>query len=326
MMKRREFIAGLGSAAGWPLAARAQQATAPVIGFLRSTAANDSAYLLAAFHKGLGENDYVEGQNLKIEYRWGEDRHDRLPALAADLVRRQVTVIAAAGNEAVAAARAATATIPIVFALGDDPVKLGVVASFNRPGANITGISFATTDLDAKRVELLRELIPRGAKIFLLTNPRSPGSELEVREVQMAARSLREQIPVLSVRDEQDFESVFNTLVQEHAGALVLGSGAFFTGHRDRLTALAARHGIPAIYDSREYVVAGGLISYGASVTDAYRQVGAYVGRILKGARPMDLPVMLPTRTELVVNLKVAKTIGLNIPEIFLLRADEVIE
>ena len=327
-LRRREFITLLGgTAAAWPLVARAQQPAVPVIGFLRSTAATGSEHIVTAFLRGLKEAGFVEGQNVAVEYRWGENQHDRLPGLATELIRRQVAVIIGAGTEALQAAKAATATVPIVFATGDDPVKLGFVASLNRPGGNVTGASFfAASPLAAKRLELLREMVPQLATIAFLVNPNSPNAELETREVQTASRSLGQQILVLSASNKRDLEPTFATLVQQRVGALLMGGGAFFNSQRDQLVSLAARHAVPSIYNLREFVEIGGLMSYGARITDSYRQVGVYTGRILQGVKPADLPVMLPTKFELVINLKTAKVLGLTVPLIMQMTADEIIE
>jgi putative ABC transport system substrate-binding protein len=324
-MRRRVFIAIIGGATlTGALPLRAQQSRGSVIGFLRSTSASDSTFLVAAFRQGLKEAGEIDG--LSIEYRWGEGASDRLPALATDLASRPVAAIAAAGNEALIAAKAATATIPIVFALGDDPVRLGFVSSLNRPEGNITGVTFETTELAAKRVELLRELKPGVAIIGYLMNPNSVGSDVELREVQRATHALGQQLVVAKVSGELALEDAFDTLAKARAGALLVGSGAFFLGQRDRLAALTARHALPAIYDQRGYIEAGGLLSYGASITDAYRQVGIYVGRILKGENPADLPVIQSSKIEFAINLKTAKALNLEISPVLIARADEVIE
>ncbi len=326
MMDRRTFINTVaGSILAAPLIARAQQPARPVVGFLRRSAAADSEPLVRAFRQGLSEAELVEGRDLAIDYRWAEGQTERLPALAADLVRRQVAAIVAGGGEALAAAKAATATIPIVFATGDDPVELGFVASFNRPGGNLTGIYFTNTDLVTKRLELLRELIPKRGTIAVFKNPNEPAAESYIRELEAAARALKQQVLVLNIGSERDLGPAFATLAQRRVGALIVGSSALFTGLRKQIAALAASHTIPAIYDTRISVAAGGLMSYGASITDAYREVGIYVGRILKGDKPADLPIMQPTKFELVVNLKTAKALGLTIPQSVLIRADEVI-
>ena len=325
-MKRRAFITLLSGAATWPLAARAQQPAMPVVGFLRSTSANASAELVAALRRGLTEAGYIEGQNIAIEYRWAENREERLPTLAADLVRRQCAVIIAGGVAAAHAAKAATATIPIVFATGDDPVKVGLVARFNRPGGNITDISFFNSaDLESKQLELLREVMPKASVIGVLVNPTMAASaESQERDARVAARALGLQI--LTLNAERDFDAAFTAFAQQGAGALLIAGNALFTGQRDRLVALAARYALPTIYGLREFVLAGGMMSYGGSITEAYRQVGLYAARILKGEKPADLPVVLPTKYELVINLKTAKALGLDVPATLLARADEVIE
>ena len=324
-MRRRKFII-CGAATAWPITARSQQPSKTTIGFLRSTSASDSGFLIAALRQGLKEAGYTAGENIAIEYRWGEGVRDRLPALATDLVNRNVSAIVAAGNEALIAARSSTAIIPIVFALGDDPVRLGFVTSLNRPGGNITGVTFETTDLAAKRMELVHELVPQADTIGYLMNPNSVGSDVESTEVQRAANDLGRRVLVVKIEEAAELARAFDDFARQHAGAVVVGSGAFFLGQRDQLAALAASHVVPAIYDQRGYVVAGGLMSYGASITDAYRQTGVYVGRILHGENPARLPIVQSAKIEFVVNLKIARTLGLTIPQSLLARADEVIE
>jgi putative ABC transport system substrate-binding protein len=324
-MRRREFITLLGGAAAWPRAARAQQPAMPVIGFLYSLPPDAIVDRLRAFRQGLKETGYVEGQNVAIEYRSFEGQTDRLPLLVADLLRRQVAVIVANTPSALAA-KAATTTVPIVFVTGGDPVRVGLVASLNRPGGNVTGISFITVELGAKQLGLLRELRPGAAPIAVLVDPKFPTTERFVSEVQAAASAIGQQLIVLDVSSDREIETAFTTLVQRGAGALLTGSGAFLYSRREQIAALAARHRIPAIYVLREYVAAGGLMSYAASITDAYRQAGIYAGRILKGEKPGDLPVMLPTKFELVVNVTTAKALGLEVPPGVSAQADDIIE
>jgi putative ABC transport system substrate-binding protein len=325
-MNRRELLFLLGCAMTAAPALRAQQKAMPVIGFLGSTSPGPFAPYVAAFRQGLSETGYVEGQNLAIEYRWAEDHYDRLPALAADLVGRKVDVIATGGGPpSILAAKNATSSIPIVFSTGD-AVGEGLVASLARPGGNLTGVSILTVELYPKRLELLSELVPLARVIALLVNPNNPQTEGVIRDVQEAARTKGVTLPVLQAGIESEFGTAFASLVQLQAGGLVVGADAFFTSRREQLVALASRHAVPAIYPWREFAAAGGLISYGTSLTAAYRQLGIYAGKILKGAKPADLPVQQPTTFELVVNLNTAKALGLTVPPSILARADEVIE
>jgi putative tryptophan/tyrosine transport system substrate-binding protein len=325
-VKRREFIAGLGSAAACPLGARAQQPVMPVIGFLNSGSPDGYAILKGEFLRGLKDAGYIEGRNIAIEYRWAEGQYDRLPMQAAGLVGRRVAVIAATSTPAVLAASTATATIPIVFTSGDDPVRLGLVASLARPGGNITGAVHLEIELTQKRLELLHELAPAASVIAILVNPTNRNAESQSRDLQMAARTLGLQAHVLHARSERDFDSVFASVRQLKAGALAIGSDPLFTNRSEQLAALTVSHSVPAIYEWREFVAAGGLLSYGGSIADSYRLAGIYTGRILKGEKPADLPIQQSTKIELVVNLKTAKAIGITVPQTLLARADGVIE
>jgi putative tryptophan/tyrosine transport system substrate-binding protein len=329
-MKRRRFITLLGGAAvGWPLAARAQQRPAkmPTIGFLHPASPEPSADRPRAFRQGLKEEGFVEGENVAIEYRWADNQNDRLPALASELVRREVAVIAAGGNNSALAAKAATTTVPIVFDVGEDPVKLGLVTSLARPGGNLTGINFFITELAAKRLELLRELVPGGIRIAVLVDPADAlTTESTLRDLEAAARAMRLQVQVLNASTSREIEAAFASFVGDRPDALFVGISPFFIARRVQLAQLAARHAVPAIYQDRLHAEVGGLISYGASLTDAYRQVGIYTGRILKGAKPADLPVVQSSKFELVINHPTARMLGLDIPATLLARADEVIE
>jgi putative ABC transport system substrate-binding protein len=327
-MRRREFITLLGSAAAfWPLAAHGQLPAMPVIGFLSGTTSAPFAHLVAAYREGLREMGYVEGRNLAIEFRWAEGQYNRLPEMAADLVRRHVTVITTSGGDPAAfAAKAATTTIPIVFTAGTDPVKLGLVASLNRPGGNATGVHILAAMMEGKRLGLLRELVPTVTRIAVLLNPTYPSTGAQLKEVEEAARTLGLQTQVLHASNELDLDTTFATLPQLRVGALQVCADPFFNSRRDQIVALAARYAIPAVYEQREFAVVGGLASYGTSLTDAYRQLGIYTGRVLKGDKPADLPVMQSTKYEFVINLKTAKALGLEISPTLSARADEVIE
>jgi putative ABC transport system substrate-binding protein len=325
-MKRRQFIAGLGSTVAWPVAARAQQAAVPVIGVLGTQSADIvSESFTVPFLQGLKEIGYVDGQNVAIEYRWAENQIDRLPALAADLVRRRVAVIVAPSANAAVAAKAATTTIPIVFSGGGDPVEMGLVASLNRPGANLTGIANLTSEIGPKRLQLLRELMPNTALFGVLADPANPVSRSFMSDLQAAARTLGLQLVVVNARTDSDLEPAFATFSQQHVGAVLVVNGNFFIRHPEQLAALAARHALPAIYPYREFALAGGLMSYGSSIGYGAHQVGLYTGRILKGEKPADLPVQQVIKIDLVINLKTAKALGLTIPET-LATADEVIQ
>jgi putative ABC transport system substrate-binding protein len=325
-IRRRELIVALGSAAAWPVASYAQQpGKLPVIGYLHSGSLAPYAHLVAAFHQSLKEMGYIEGRQVAIEYRWAEGRYDRLPALAEDLVGRHVALIAAQGGDPpVLAAKSATATIPVVFTSSSDPVKLGLVASFNRPGGNVTGFWGYTSLLGAKRLELMRQLLPTNTSIAVLVNPDNPNADIDTADLQDAARALGQSISFVKARSEAEIDAVFATLGEQRVSALLVNADPFFLAQRAQFVALAARNGIIAIYAQREFVAAGGLISYGVSLADGYRQVGLYAGRILKGERPADLPVVQPTKFEMVINLKTAKALGLDVPPTLL--ADEVIE
>jgi putative tryptophan/tyrosine transport system substrate-binding protein len=326
-MLRRTFITLIsGAAAAWPMAVRAQQSAMPVIGFMNNGTAKGGEDLQAAFRQGVSEAGYTEGQNVTIEYHWGDGYDDRLPALASDLVRRQVSVIAATGTPTAIAAKSATATIPIVFETAGDPIKLGLVASLNRPGGNITGVTQLSSELVSKRLGLLHDLIPTATMIGFLVNPSDPRSETQTQETQQAALALGLQIQVLDASTEGDIDTAFTALRELRAGALLVGTGELFRRQREQLAALAARQRMPVIYQYREFAAAGGLISYGTSLTDAYRLAGVYTGRVLKGEKPADLPAIRRTKFELVINLKTARALGLTISPGVLAIADEVIE
>jgi len=324
-MRRRDFLGLVGGAATWPVSALAQQSAMPVIGFLRATSAADAANLVTAFRQGLTGAGFVEGQNIAIEYRFADGQLDRFPGLVADLIRRQAAVIVGHGQPTLIA-KAATTTTPIVFVVGDDPVRVGLVANLNRPGGNVTGVTFIATDATTKRLGLLHELVPQAAVIAVLLDPNLPDADLELRSVEAASRTIGVRVLVVKAATAAELDTAFATIIQAGAGALHVGSGPFFTSQRQRLVVLSARHGLPSSYPDREYVAAGGLLSYGSNQADAYRRAGIYVARILRGEKPGDLPVEQPTRFELVINLGTAKTLGLTVPNSMQLLADEVID
>ena len=324
---RRAFILALGGAAAWPLAARAQQPAMPVIGFMSSRSPEDSAHLVAAFRRGLGEGGFVEGQNVAIEFRWARGQYERLPALAAELVSSRVAVLVAVGGDpSPIAAKQATSTIPIVFGIGDDPVKIGLVDSWNRPGGNVTGVTLMTALMEPKRLGLLRELVPGVALIGVLLNPAFPAAARQLQQLEEAAHTIGQRIVITKASTDEELDAAFGVLLRERIGALLVAADPYFDTRRDRIIAWAAQHRLPAIYQFREYAVAGGLLSYGVSVTDGYRQYGVYAATILKGARPADLPVQQVVKFELVINLKTAKALGVSISDNLLSLADEVIE
>jgi putative ABC transport system substrate-binding protein len=325
-MRRREFITLLGAAAAWPVAARAQQSALPVIGWLGSPSARVYTAQVAAFRQGLQETGYREGENVTIEYRWTDDHFERLPSLTADLVQRQVNLIVAGGIPAALSAKAATTRIPIVFTVAGDPVELGLVASLNRPGGNLTGVSSLSVELGSKRLELLHELIPTASLIGLLVNPSNPNAEILSRDAQTAAGILGLRFQVLHATSEQDFDAVFENLTRLRAGGLVISNAGLFNSRSEQLAALATRHAVPTIFQFREFAAAGGLMSYGGGNDEGYRLLGSYAGRILKGDKAADLPVQQTTKVELIINLRTAKTLGLTVPPSLLARADEVIE
>jgi putative ABC transport system substrate-binding protein len=326
-MRRRKFITLVGGAVAWPFAVRAQQLAMPLIGFLNSQSASSFSHLVAGFQQGLREAGFLEGQNIQIEYRWAEGQSEQLPALANDLVRRGIAVLVATGGEPAAlAAKDSTQTIPIVFLIGGDPVKMGLVASMNRPGGNVTGLTLLSTEIERKRLALLQELLPKASLIAVLINPDFPATENRRRDVLEAASRMGLKTIVVSASSESQFEPAFTTAVEQRADALMVFADPFFNSRRDQLAALAARYKIPAIYEFREYALAGGLMSYGANIVELYREVAHYAGRILRGAKPSDLPIMQPTKFDFVINQKVARGLALEVPDKLLALADEVIE
>jgi putative ABC transport system substrate-binding protein len=326
-MNKRDFIALVGAAAAWPNAASAQQPTVPVIGFMSARSPEDSAHLVAAFRRGLSESGFIEGQNVAIEFRWARGQYDNLPALATELVNRPVAVLVAVGGDpSPVAAKQATTTIPIVFGIGGDPVKAGLIESFNRPGGNVTGVTLMTALMEPKRLGLLRELVPGVPLIGVLLNPAFPPAAAQVRELEQAAHTIGQRITITKASTDQELDAAFNVLVGEQIGALLVAADPYFDTRRERIVALAAQHRLPAIYQFREYAVAGGLLSYGVSITDGYRQYGVYAASILKGTNPADLPVQQVAKFELVINLRTAKELGVKISDNLLSLADEVIE
>jgi len=323
-MRRRDFVTLLGGATAWPLAVSAQQPTMPVIGLLSARAPGPPE--VAALRQGLAETGYVEGRNVTIEYRWAEGQFDRLPALAADLVHHRVAVIIATGLTSATAARAATAAIPLVFLAADDPAKFGLIAGLNQPGGNATGLNLLTSELTTKRLELVREFLPAAGTVAVLANPRSPEAEPQLRDLQAAARTIGQRLRILNASSAREIDFAFATVANQRDGALLVTNDALFISRRDQLVALARRHAVPTIYDRRAYAVAGGLISYGTDYLDGYRKLGIYTSKILNGAKPADLPVEQSTKFELVINVKTAKALGLDVPPTLLARADEVIE
>jgi putative ABC transport system substrate-binding protein len=326
-MRRREFITLLGGAVAWPLAARAQQLTMPIIGYLSARSPDDTVHLVAAFRRGLSEHGFVEGQNVTIEYRWALGQYDRLPAMASEFARRPVAVMTTTGGEPSAfAAKAATTTIPIVFSIGGDPVKAGLVASYNRPGGNLTGISLLTSPAEPKRIGLLHQLVPQATAIGFLLNPNLPQAESQIRDVQEAAGSLNLQVHILRASTDREIDSAFEAVALQHIEALAVAADPFFDTRREKLVALTARYAVPTMYHFREFALAGGLLSYGIDASEGYRLVGVYTGRVLKGDKPAELPVIQAVKFQLVINLKTAKALGVKVSDNFLSLADEVIE